>query len=110
MKTGLGINDKIARILRVLKRREGLEASHSKTTSFSLLHIILWISDKLTLSYPQPPPNTNDFSHTPLQSVKDGGLHYIIPGRKFVEAFLLDLCVIFSLSVIILLLVIKRAM
>lgn len=79
----MGINDKIARILRCLKVGAELEAFHSKTTLFSLLHFILWISDELSLSYPQPPPNTNDLSHTPLQSVEDGGLHYIISGRKF---------------------------
>ena len=28
------------------------------------------------------PPNAARLPHVPLQSVKDGGLHYVIPGRK----------------------------
>lgn len=41
------------------------------------LHVIFGSVMQLSL------PNAARLFHVPLQSVKDGGLHYIIPGRKF---------------------------
>lgn len=67
-------------------------------------------STKLSLNHLHLPPGTNDLSHVPLQGVKDGGFHYVVPGRKLMQAFLLDLSVIFSLSIILLLLLVVNAM
>lgn len=105
---GLGVNDRIVRMLTFLK------GGGVGSGSFSFPDpIILTFADhplgplETVPKSPQPPPHTSDLSHTPLESVKDGGLHYIVPGRKFMEAFLLDLRVVFPLSIVILLLVIK---
>lgn len=66
-------------------------------------------STKLSPNHLPLPPSTNDLSYVPLQGVKDGGFHYVVPGRKLMQAFLLDLSVIFSLSIILLLLLVVNA-
>lgn len=105
MTTRRGGKGEAARLLRCLQ----CGAFRCNMTSFFLLHLLFWVSCYTTLpKFSHPPPSTNS-RHVPLQRVKDGGLHYVVPGGELVEAFLLHLGVVFSLSVVVLLLVGKAA-
>lgn len=106
MTTRRGGKRETARLLRFLQ----CGAFRCNITLFFLLHILFWVSCHTTLpKFSHPPPSTNSPCHVPLQRVKDGGFHYVVPGGELVEAFLLHLGVVFSLSVVVLLLVGKAA-
>lgn len=76
------------------------------------LQVLLWAKDSSRLldsnqddilhtTKLSPCPGCAHCSHTPLQSVEDGGLHDVVPGGKLMQALLLHLGVVLSFSGII---------
>lgn len=98
------------RLLKFLSGRDPRSLPFQYHLILTLTYHLLGLLQNFLSIIPQPPLHINNLPHIPLQSIKDGGLHYIVPSRKFMEAFLLDFCIIFSLSIIILLLLVKIAM